>query len=76
MRRQFYELRPGETLEVGGSRITLELKSGQRARLRVESDVPTRKLSADAATAPLPAPRPPPAAQAIPVLPRPRLPAS
>jgi len=41
MRRQFFDLRPGQTLTIGGSRITLEAKTGQRARLRVESDAPT-----------------------------------
>lgn len=43
MSRQFYELKVGETLTVGDSRITLEAKSGQRARLRVESEAPTAK---------------------------------
>lgn len=43
MSRQFYELKVGETLTVGDSRITLEAKSGQRARLLVESDAPTAK---------------------------------
>lgn len=43
MSRQFYELKVGETLTVGDSRITLEAKSGQRARLRVDSDAPTAK---------------------------------
>lgn len=40
MRRQFYDLRPGETITIGESRVTLEAKSGQRARLKVESNEP------------------------------------
>lgn len=44
LRRQFFELRPGETVEIGAARVTLEQKSGQRARLRVESDQPTRHV--------------------------------
>lgn len=64
MRRQFFELRPGETLIVDGSRITLEAKTGRIARLRVESDVPTSidrgdsapvaRPQQDSAPAPLP----------------------
>lgn len=33
------ELRIGETLHIGTSTVTLEKKSGQRARLLVQSDV-------------------------------------
>ena len=32
------ELAPGDTLVIGNTRIRLERKSGQRARLRIDSD--------------------------------------
>lgn len=42
LRLQFFELDAGQSVQIGTSRITLEHKSGRRARLRVESDQPTR----------------------------------
>lgn len=51
MRRQFYELKPGETLQIGDSRITLEAKTGQRARLKVESNLPLAKARSEPAVA-------------------------
>lgn len=63
----FVDLAPGDTLVVGhGTRIVMESKTGQRARLRVDSDqdvervkagesLPTRATSADA-TPPRPGP--------------------
>lgn len=67
MSRQFFDLRPGETLRIGTARVTLEVKSGQRARLRVESDETTAVERSVA--------RPqvaPPQEPAVPMLPRPR----
>jgi len=43
VKRQFFDLKVGDTLTIGDSRVTLEAKSGQRARLRVESDEPTSR---------------------------------
>lgn len=43
MKRQFFDLKVGDTLTIGDSRVTLEAKSGQRARLRVESEEPTSR---------------------------------
>jgi hypothetical protein len=43
MKRQFFDLKVGDTLAIGESRVTLEAKSGQRARLRIESDEPTHR---------------------------------
>lgn len=69
----FVDLAPGDTLVVGhGTRIVMESKTGQRARLRVDSDqdvervkageiMPTRAAPAD--TAPL---RTPPEQRAVP----------
>jgi hypothetical protein len=42
LRRQFYDIAAGESVQIGSSRITLEQKSGRRARLLVESDQPTQ----------------------------------
>lgn len=42
LRRQFFDIAPGEFVEIGNGRVTLEHKSGRRARLRVESDLPTQ----------------------------------
>ena len=72
MRRQFYELRPGQTLRIGDSFVTLEQKTGQRARLRVESDAPTALASTPAIQRPEPPRATPPA---VPPLQRPPLPA-
>ncbi len=33
----FVELRPGETVEIGKAKITIEAKSGSRSRLRIDS---------------------------------------
>ena len=38
------ELRIGETLHIGNSTVTLEKKSGQRARLLVQSDAGIRMI--------------------------------
>lgn len=69
----FVDLAPGDTLVVGhGTRIVMESKTGQRARLRVDSDqdvervkagesLPTRATSAD-----VPAPRAAPEEHAAP----------
>ncbi len=43
MRRQFYDLKPGDVLAIDGSFITVESKSGQRVRLKVESDAPVQR---------------------------------
>lgn len=43
MKRQFFDLKVGETLSIGDSRVTLEAKTGQRARLRIESNEPTAR---------------------------------
>lgn len=73
MRRQFYELKPGETVSIGDSRVTLEAKSGQRARLKIESNEPIVKGRAE----PMPArpfgAAPAPSSAAGPLVPRPKL---
>lgn len=38
MRRKYFDLDPGQTVEVGNSLVTLEQKTGRRARLRIESN--------------------------------------
>lgn len=43
MRRQFYDLKVGESVTVDGSVITAEAKSGARVRLKVESNGPIQK---------------------------------
>lgn len=45
MKRQFFDLRVGETVEIGNSRVTAEAKTGSRIRIKVESDEPTRRGS-------------------------------
>jgi hypothetical protein len=72
MQRQFFDLKPGQTLTIGGSRVTLELKSGQRARLKVESDEPTALVDASAVNRPQPGAAVD-AVPALPILSRPRL---
>lgn len=42
------ELRIGETLHIGNSTVTLEKKSGQRARLLVQSDAGIRMIPPNA----------------------------
>lgn len=36
--RLFLDLRPGEAIRIGGARVAIEEKSGQRVRLRVEAE--------------------------------------
>ena len=43
MRRQFYDLMPGDTVTIGNSRVTVEAKTGQRARLKIESNEPVQR---------------------------------
>jgi hypothetical protein len=64
----YMELAPGDTLVVGdGTRISVERKSGQRTRLKIESDqdverikagepVPPRESSASTKQSPAPVP--------------------
>lgn len=63
----FVELRPGETVEIGKAKITIEAKSGSRSRLRIDSLDDVRVQRADdairdgagsAPTAPSPSPSP------------------
>jgi hypothetical protein len=63
----FMELAPGDTLVIGQSRIVYERKSGQRARLKVDSHEDVERIKAGepvperhAASAPasMPTPRP------------------
>lgn len=54
----FMELAPGDTLIVGKSRIRMERKSGQRARLAIDSTDDVERIKAGE---PLPAPRTTPA---------------
>lgn len=56
MKRQFFDLKPGDTVMIGDSRVTVEPKTGNRIRLRVESSAPTRRLKTDE-SAPLSLPR-------------------
>lgn len=60
-RRQFFELNPGQTVAIGDARVTLEQKSGRRARLRIESDLPTKLLREPAPEIQRAAPEPQPA---------------
>lgn len=46
------ELRIGETLHIGNSTVTLEKKSGQRARLLVQSDAGIRMIPPNAGQKP------------------------
>lgn len=72
MRRQYRELRPGETLVIDGPvHVTLEAKSGQRARLRVETDSRTYLLPSQSIERPA---QPPAAAPPHPAIKRPQLP--
>lgn len=77
MRRQIHELKPGETVTIGDSRVTLEAKSGQRARLRIESNEPIvkgrREPMAARPFASSSTPAEPQQAAAVPIVPRPRL---
>lgn len=43
MRRQFFDLKPGESVAIGNSVVTAEAKTGQRIRIKVESDEPTHR---------------------------------
>lgn len=43
----FYtDMAPGDTLVINGTIVTLEKKSGKRARLRVEGDAEVRRVPA------------------------------
>jgi hypothetical protein len=46
MRVQYFDLKPDEPLSIGDSRVTVQHKTGQRVRIKVESDEPTRKGAA------------------------------
>ena len=64
MRRQFFDLEPGESLSIDGpARVTAQSKTGKRLRVMVESDAHTSKTREDM---PHPASSPPP------FLPRPK----
>jgi hypothetical protein len=43
---KFVELRPGEVVRIGATLVTLEQKSGQRARLRIDGTEPVTHLKA------------------------------
>lgn len=70
MRKQFYDLKPGDVLSIGGSVVTVESKSGQRVRLKVESDAPVQRGKPAAAV-----PRPYGESIPVPALKRPGTPA-
>lgn len=61
----FVELRPGETVEIGKAKITIEAKSGSRSRLRIDSldDVRVQRVDdaiRDGAVGATPSPSPSP----------------
>ena len=66
MRKQFYDLQPGDVLSINGSFITVESKTGRRVRLKVESDAPVQRGKPEKAV-----PRPYTGNQPIPKLERP-----
>jgi len=72
MRKRYFDLRPGDSVSFAGSRITVEAKSGARARLCIETEGDIRK--GDVSPVSRPAQAEAPAASASPFLPRPRLP--
>lgn len=43
----FIELRPGESVEIGDTRITIESKSGARSRLKIDSPGDVRVQRSD-----------------------------
>lgn len=44
MRKRYFDLRPGESVSFDGSTVTAEAKTGQRIRLRIETDGDVQKL--------------------------------
>ena len=74
----YMELAPGDTLVVGdGTRISVERKSGQRTRLKIESDQDVERIKAGEPvpprhqrTSPAPSPEPAPSHPGTPWLQR------
>ena len=69
MRKRYFDLRPGESVSVDGTTVTAEAKTGQRIRLRVESNSEVVKLREG--EAPIQRPAAKPAAPVSVSLPRP-----
>lgn len=71
MRKRYFDLRVGESVTFGASRVTADAKTGSRIRICVETpgDIAKGKGAGDS-----PLPRPQPAAPVTPFLPRPKKP--
>lgn len=46
MKVQYFDLKPGDSVTIGNSVVTAQAKTGQRLRIKVESDEPTNRGAA------------------------------
>lgn len=67
MRKRYFDLRVGEAVTFGSSRVTAEAKTGSRIRICVETAGDIAKGNGEASL-----PRPAPATPVTPFLPRPK----